>query len=190
MVTLPSHRVLFGLPSFDRAKLLQDAREYFTVTEGRSGPDAVRPALAGQAKRAPAFALVTPGLSKIAYLRLRGDLIKGSVPQLAESRTLGELDLTYLHALILEEKLGIDRAAMDRHVRYTRDWDQTFAELSAPGVQALFLMNSTRLDLLRAVVDEGRLMPDRSTWFHPKLPSGLIVHPVDPAESVRLPSLY
>jgi uncharacterized protein (DUF1015 family) len=185
------HRVLFGLPAFNRETLLRSARDYFTVAEGPlSGPEALRPALLGQSKRGPAFGVVVPGVPKVAFLRIRADLIKASMPQLAESRARGELDVIHLHGLIFNEIFGLALGAEDAHVRYQHDWDQAFAELSNPEVQAVFFMNPVKLDLLRAVVDEGRSMPDHSTWFHPKFPPGLLSDPIDVAEIVRIPSLY
>lgn len=185
------HRVLFGLPAFDREALLKSARDYFTVAEGPlSGPDALRPALLGQSKRGPAFALVVPGLPKVAFLRIRADLIKASMPQLAESRARGELDVTHLHGLVFNEIFGLAPGAENAHLRYRHDWAEAFAELEKPEVQAVFFMNPAKLDLMRAVVDEGRAMPDHSTWFHPKFPLGLVSDPIDVDEIVRVPSLY
>jgi uncharacterized protein (DUF1015 family) len=190
LITLGIHRVLFGLPAFHRERLLTSARDYFTLAEGPlSGPEALRPAVLGQSKRGPAFGLVVPGLPKVAFLRIRGDLIKASMPQLAESRARGELDVIHLHGLIFNEIFGLAPGAEDAHLRYHHDWEQAFAELSNPGVQAVFFMNPAKLDLLRAVVDEGRAMPDHSTWFHPKLPPGLVSDPIDVAEIIRIPSL-
>jgi hypothetical protein len=187
LAPVASHRVLHGLASFDRDDLLRRARDYFTVAEGPlSVPDAVRPALLGQAKKGPAFAMITPGLQKIAYLRIRGDLIKSSMPQLAESRALAELDLSHLHGLVFDELMKLDEA---KHVRHLTDWDKAFAEVSAPGVNAVFLTNPVRFDLFCGVLDEGRVMPPHSVAIQPDPPLG-ITCPVDPAERVELPSLY
>jgi uncharacterized protein (DUF1015 family) len=191
LITLGIHRVLFGLPSFNRETLLRSARDYFTVAEGPlSGLEALRPALLGQSKRGPAFAMVVPGLPKVAFLRIRGDLIKASMPQLAESRARGELDVTHLHGLVFNEIFGLAPGAENAHLRYQHDWERAFAELSNPEVQAVFFMNPAKLDLLRAVVDEGVVMPDHSTCFHPRFPPGLVSDPIDAAESIRIPSLY
>ena len=191
LIGLGIHRVLFGLPAFNRETMLRSARDYFTVAEGPlSGPDALRPALLGQSKRGPAFAVVVPGLPKVAFLRIRADLIKASMPQLAESRARGELDVTHLHGLIFNEIFGLAPGAENAHLRYSHDWEEAFAELSKPEVQAVFFMNPAKLELLRAVVDEGVSMPDHSTWFHPRFPPGLVSDPIDVAETVRVPSPY
>ena len=51
-----------------------------------------------------------------------------------------------------------------------------------PGVQAAFLLNPTRVTDLQSVADAGEVMPQKSTYFFPKLASGLVDYPVrDPA---------
>jgi len=189
LVLLPSHRVVSGLAAFERGDFLARCREFFTVSEGPlAGPHAVRPALHGQRKRGATLALLTPGSSKIAYLRLRGDLIKQSVPALAESRGLGDLDVTLLDGVVLQTLLEIDSVNMPKRVRYVSDWERAFAELETPGVQAVFLVNPTLIEQLCIVADEGRLMPIESATIHPPVTASLVVRALDPNEKVHAPS--
>jgi uncharacterized protein (DUF1015 family) len=193
LVVLATHRVVFGLPSFDRARFLAAAREFFVVTEGpMADPLVVKRALAGHAKRGPSFALVTPGSQTIAYLRVRGDLIVSSVPAMSgQAKELRELDVALLHGLVIETLLGVDRAAQEKqtNLRYAKDWHKAFAELAAPGVQAVFLMNPTLVSQVKAVADTGQVMPQKSTFFYPKIASGLVINPIDPAERVPAPAV-
>jgi len=96
------------------------------------------------------------------------------------------LDVAVLHSLILEDLLGIDRAAQERqtNLRYVKDLAGAFDEARGPGVQAVFLLNPTEVSQLRAVADAGEIMPQKSTYFFPKLASGLLLDPIDPAEEV------
>ncbi len=188
LVVLPTHRVVHGLPSFDRASFLSRAREYFTVSEGpMADPLVVKRALAGHGKRGPTFALLTPGYDTIAYLRVRGDLVVSSVAAMAgQAKELLQLDVALLHGLVIESLLGIDRAAQEKqtNLRYSKDTVKAFDELRAPGVQAIFLMNPTLVSQVKAVADVGEVMPQKSTFFFPKIASGLVVNPIDPAERV------
>jgi uncharacterized protein (DUF1015 family) len=94
---------------------------------------------------------------------------------------LRRLDVTILHALVLERILGIDRAAQEKQVnlRYVKDLGQALREAGEPGVQAAFLLNPTRVADLKSVADAGEVMPQKSTYFFPKLASGLVVQPLD-----------
>ncbi len=188
LVVFATHRVLYGLPTFDRASFLQRSREFFTVTEGpMADPAVVKRALGGYVKRGPTVALVCPGHDRIAYLRVRGDLIVSSVPAMAGPKVLAELDVALLHGLVFETLLGIDRAAQEKqtHLRYVKDWQKAFAELSQPGVQGVFLMNPTPVKQVKAVADAGEVMPQKSTFFYPKIASGLVINPIDPNEIVE-----
>ena len=51
-------------------------------------------------------------------------------------------------------------------------------------MQAVFLLNPTRVAQLQAVADAGEVMPQKSTFFFPKLASGLVLNPIAPAEEV------
>ena len=144
----------------------------------------VRAALAERGERAPSFALATA--DKVAYLTLRRDVDLSGVPSLAGPQVLRELDVTVLHALCIEQILGIDRAAQEKqtNLRYVKDTAQALAEARAPGVQAVFVMNPTRVSQVKAVSDAGEVMPQKSTFFYPKLASGLVLNPLIPSELV------
>ncbi len=187
LVVFATHRVLHGLPAFDRASLLARAKEFFTVSTGPlASPQVVKQALAGHGKRGPTVALACPGAGEIAYLRLRGDLIVSSVPAMQGPKELHGNDVALLHGLLLETLLGISREAQEKqtNLRYVKDWQKAFDELQAPGVQAIFLMNPTPVAQVKAVADAGQVMPQKSTFFFPKIASGLVLNPIDPAEEV------
>src|SRR5207248_5717951 len=128
----------------------------------------------------PAFALVSGSRAFLAVLRAGQD---ESVPAPAPVR---RLDVAVLHLLILEELLGIDRAAQERqtNLRYVKDLAGAFEEARRNDVQAVFLLNLTGVAQLQAVADAGEIMPQKSTYFFPKLASGLLLNPIDPAEEI------
>ncbi|HEY2369493.1 MAG TPA: hypothetical protein VGH87_24010, partial [Polyangiaceae bacterium] len=114
---------------------------------------------------------------------------------LASHPTLGPLhpslrttDVAALHSGVLEDILGISQAAQaaKTNIRYPQDARVALAELRAgkDGAQALFLMTATRVAQVRAVAEAGEVMPQKSTFFHPKVPTGLAIHTLDPSRSV------
>jgi uncharacterized protein (DUF1015 family) len=108
------------------------------------------------------------------------------LPSLRGPAVLRTLDVTLLHALVLEDILGIDRAAQERqtHLGYVKDTAAALAEARRDGVQAVFLMNPTPVAHVKAVADAGEVMPQKSTFFYPKLASGLVLNPIVPSEEV------
>ena len=175
LVILPTHRVVHGLPQFQLSRFLERLRQRFAVEKMNASAGDLRTALA---QRERSFLLASGG--EIMLL----SLLPGAEPALAGPEPLRGLDVPILHALILEEILGIDRAAQERqmNLRYLKDFDAALEESRRPDVQAVFLLNPTRIAQLKAVADGGEVMPQKSTFFFPKLASGLVLDPIDPLE--------
>jgi uncharacterized protein (DUF1015 family) len=119
-------------------------------------------------------------------LSLLRDVNLDDVPALKGPEVLRTLDVTLLHALVIEEILGIDRAAQESqtNLRYVKDTGAALALAKDSGVQAVFLMNPTPVAHVKAVADAGEVMPQKSTFFYPKLASGLVINPIVPTEEV------
>ena len=92
------------------------------------------------------------------------------------------LDLTVLHKLILEGLLGIDkeRLARGENIQYLKDTpsaiDESIAQVDAGQKQAAFFMNPVKIKELKAVTDTGERMPQKATYFFPKVYSGLTIY--------------
>jgi|SRR5579883_3046762 len=193
LVVFPTHRVLRALPGFNPHKLLEAAEPYFLVREVRTNDrpedrDMVRTELAREGARGPSFAIAAQGWpNRVAILRLRPDLDLDGIAAMPRAPSLRVLDVTVLHAIVFETILGIDRAAQEKqtNLRYVKDWNQAIDEISTnTDVQAIFFMNPTRVDQVKAVADAGEVMPQKSTFFFPKIASALVINPIDPEEEI------
>jgi uncharacterized protein (DUF1015 family) len=190
LVVFPTHRVLHGLAGFDRDRLLESAKRYFAIAE-YALPD-LKARLSEAGLKGPAFAMASAGQSSAHVFQLRPDIDLDSIAAMPRAPSLRALDVTILHAIVLETLLGIDKAAQEKQTNlgYVKDWDKAIAELksskdeSGNAVQAVFLMNPTKVSQVKAVADAHEVMPQKSTFFYPKIASGLVVNPVDPAEEV------
>lgn len=97
------------------------------------------------------------------------------------STAVGKLDLAILHAALLQDRLGIDAeavAAGDR-LAYTRDEADARRAVDAGEAQAAILVRPTRLEQLAAVAMAGDVMPQKSTYFYPKLLTGMVFNPLE-----------
>ncbi|MGZ6124330.1 MAG: DUF1015 domain-containing protein [Myxococcales bacterium] len=178
LAVLATHRVVHSLPSFDLEGALRRAGQFFTSDEQRPGDaEAVRAELARRGQKAPTLGLVSGGRMFFLSLRPDADLAE-AVPGPAVAR---RLDVTLLHSLLLERILGIDRAAQEKqtNLRYVKDFGQALRDAGGAGAQAVFLLNPTRVEDLKSVADAGEVMPQKSTYFFPKLASGLVIHSVE-----------
>ena len=94
------------------------------------------------------------------------------------------LDLAVLHTAILGDLLGIDAEAIaaGTHLAYTRSVPDAIAAVTRGDARAAILVRPTRLAELAAVANAGEVMPQKSTYFHPKLLTGMVFNPVEGAE--------
>jgi len=94
--------------------------------------------------------------------------------------TVRRLDVAILDAFVLRHLLGIDcaKAAQDGQLAYTHDDEEALAAVRG-GANAVFLLRRPRMSEVEAVSAAGETMPQKSTYFYPKLLTGLVFHPLD-----------
>lgn len=169
LVVLPTHRVLFGLDGFSAKKTLDALSGTFTSREIHV--DEMDAALAEAS--APSFVFYADGAAHLLTLS-DPSAMSSAVPE--RSDAYRSLDVAVLHSLILEPCFGIDRENMARgeNLRYTRDAAEAIAEVDAGAAQAAFIINPTRVRQIKDVALAGDKMPQKSTYFYPKIITGLL----------------
>jgi uncharacterized protein (DUF1015 family) len=187
MVVLPTHRILHSVEGFTPAGLLDKVRAYFIVDKipgGASKAKAIRDAVATTPNHQPGFAVVFPGEADAWRLTL--DPQANTLALGLATKTIAKLDVTLLHALVLERVLGITPAAQEAqtNLRYVKDTGKALAEAGKPGTQAVFIMSASGVDKVKQVSDAGEIMPQKSTYFFPKIASGLVIAKIDPDEDL------
>jgi len=187
LVIYPTHRLLRGVPGLRVADLLARLEPYFEVTPVEE--DIRRPTgrawaisrLSEHLGKSSAFLVVTAedGRARLLVLRDGADLSRLRLPA---DQNLRALDVSILHGAVLEGAIGLSRASQDRqeNLAYVRDAGEAVARTLGGEFQAAFLLNPTPMWQVQAVADAGLTMPQKSTWFHPKIPSGLVMRAVDP----------
>ena len=87
-----------------------------------------------------------------------------------------------LHKLALEGALGLSEEDIrdQKHLRYVRDAREAVNQVRE-GANVAFLMNPVRMEQLRDIAFDGRMMPQKSTDFYPKLLSGLVAYSLEEA---------
>ncbi len=94
------------------------------------------------------------------------------------SDAYSDLDVSILHSFVLENALGIDKENMANQVnlRYTRSLDEAIESVQGGKATAAFLINATKVSQIKAVSLAGDKMPQKSTYFYPKLKTGLVMN--------------
>ena len=95
----------------------------------------------------------------------------------AGSKVWRSLDVNVLQYAVLREALGL--ADDGYEVEYTEDVDRAFREVESGRWPLAFLLNATRVDEILAVADAEERMPSKSTYFYPKLATGLVLNPLE-----------
>ncbi len=119
------------------------------------------------------LALYTKGIYYI--LTLKDEQVMDKLAS-DHSKTWRTLDVSILHKLILEEFLGINEKNLEDHVKYTRVDAEAIQQVDEGKYDFSFLINATKIDQLKAIADAGEHMPQKSTYFLPKMLSGLVMY--------------
>ncbi|AIE85454.1 hypothetical protein OP10G_2086 [Fimbriimonas ginsengisoli Gsoil 348] len=168
LVLLPTHRIVAKLP-FGHDETLARLSTAFDIRETHSSRlfDALGH---GQVEGRRTFGLAMEGgLGYVLTPKDEATLMEGVSSE--ESDRLRGLDVTVLHSLIFERLLGL--TGLDQ-ISYTRDPMEAI-RAADQGAAASFLMNAPTVDDMRAIALGGERMPQKSTYYFPKVLSGLVM---------------
>ena len=170
LAVLATHRVIYGAGR-DPAGLLDAWRRWFDV--GRVAPCADRlERLAELGRDRTACLVACPDASDLSLV-MKPDAPLDSVPELARSPAVAALDVARVEVLVVQPLLRADTATPT--ITYTPDARQAFDAVRRGGAAAAVLLNPTRVEQVLAVADAGEVMPPKSTYFAPKVPSGIVL---------------
>ena len=145
------------------------------------GPESLLAALRAELGAEPAASAEPPAKGTICVC-LNGSWYSVELPESSRSSVSDQLDVARLGEHLLEPLLGIEDPRRDPNIGFVGGGRGTRALeeiVSSGGAQMAISMYPTRIEELAEVSDAGELMPPKSTWFEPKLRSGLLVHVFD-----------
>ncbi len=179
LLILPTHRLVFGLPSFSAERFLTEARKFFSVEEADSGVDAARATAILQKAGYTGTALLAVTAEHVFLLHSPKDLGPAWFGKVSLRQQ--DLDVVQLHKCLLEGVLRISEEAIrnQENVSYCRDAAEALAQVRSGKAQIAFLMNPVRMEQLRDIALAGEVMPQKSTDFYPKLLSGLTIYALE-----------
>ena len=181
----PTHRVVHSVEGFDFSDLRRrlDETDYFAVDELEpellEDFDRLRQELEAAGQDNSAFAMVSGDGQDGFWVRFTGDETEDFFDQTVPD-TVRRLDVSILHDGILEDMLGIDRAAQEAysHLSYVKSWHNAHDALADEKTQMVVFMNPTPVEQVNEVCLSGGKMPQKSTYFFPKILSGLAINPL------------
>jgi uncharacterized protein (DUF1015 family) len=177
LVVLPTHRLVRNIPAGRLEELYLLLERYFTI-EPVIPNEIVARMRVEQGSRIHRFGLVQPGRSWVLTLRDLG-LMDAAVE--GYSSVWKQLDVSILQVLVLERSLGIPAASLATtpNIGYTRDPNEALHAVQSGEWQLALLLNPPSAEEVRRVASVGEKMPPKSTYFYPKLWSGLLLRTLD-----------
>jgi uncharacterized protein (DUF1015 family) len=179
LVILPTHRVVTLPTAPDWADVLNALAHDFEVIAVPPRADLT------MAITTPCEGAVTLGAylgQAGAYvLRLRDVERARKAAHTSQEAELADLDVSVLQNLVLEKRLGVTREmlAHSNALSYTIHEAEARQMVDAGGAHAAFLLNATTMEQIWSASLRDVTMPQKSTYFYPKLLTGLVLNPLD-----------
>lgn len=189
LVVLATHRLAYNLTDFHMTALIESLGRDFEIVEfafddGPGSKEQAEQKMLAQMKHEhagdhTAFGIYGVGRAFYTAILKEKKIMDSVVPEM--SQAWRELDVSILHKLILEKLLGIDdeKLARGENLAYVKDTpnaiSRSIAEVDAGKKQVAFFMNPVKMRQLKLVTDAGERMPQKSTYFYPKMYTGLTI---------------
>ena len=188
LTILATHRLVENLENFQFGKLIEELKKNFDITEFRFETPAAKvdarqkmSAMMERAQNENRNAFGIYGGNGAFYVAVLKD--KRTMDSVAAdmSGAWKSLDVSVLHKLVLEKLLGIGQVEQARggYIEYVKDTgsaiDELIAKVDTGSKQIAFFVNPPKMQQLVTVTDAGEKMPQKSTYFYPKMNTGLTI---------------
>ena len=175
LTVFPTHRLIRGLDDQRRAVLRGALERDFEISEVPLEEIAPAPG-SGPLE----LGYIDSWHGRPLRLKLREQAIADAALA-GRSQAYRELDTGVLETLVLNDALGLsdDDISHFNGLFYARDTAEALAKVSSGEFEAAFLMRPTPVDQVRDVAAAGENMPPKSTFFYPKLLTGLLLNPLE-----------
>ncbi len=183
LVILPAHRLLKSVGRREIQKALETARRYFEISAYAFTPDD-RQAVQDRFLRAldegadrHCIGVYAHGAAVFYLLALRpgimDDLFRDELDP-----SLRPLDVSVLTRLVFMKILGFDHQRLDddQLIGYASTADKALNAIDTARFDVAFLLNPTRIEQVQEVAHKGLIMPRKSTYFYPKVKSGMVMN--------------
>lgn len=189
MIVLATHRLVYGLTDFNTEKLLEGLKTNFDITgysfdsedtKQQAKNKMLQQIKAESERNKNAYGIYTgDGSFRVAVLK-DSSVMDTAVSD--KSKPYRRLEVSVLHKLILENLFGIGEKelAAKSNLEYVKDTpnaiDDTIDRVDAGRIQAAFFTNPEKMKMIQQVADAGEKMPQKSTFFFPKIYTGITIY--------------
>lgn len=193
LAILPAHRLLCRIGLTDPEELEMALCKFFDIQKFNFDPAGERHtrraftrALDMEGRRGSALGLYTK-LARTYYLLKPRSQRPGRTALDVWPETLRKLDTVVMTSLIFQEILGMSDEDLDDadRIAYTSKVDEAIRRVDEGRADLAGILNPTPMEQVQAVAEEGLIMPRKSTYFYPKVQTGLVFNTIDPFEEIE-----
>ena len=184
---LPIHRLVSNLSNFDKKKIIKKAGEFFNIEKlslNESDEKTVKQKLFSdmkeRGKKEHIFGMYL-GNDEYLLLTLKDEDVLDRLITNSRHPSWKKLDVTILHTLLIEKVLGVSEKnlAEQKNITYTISEDEAIKDVKAGKYQIALFLNPTKIEEVKDVATAGEKMPQKSTFFYPKLLTGLVMNKLE-----------
>ena len=168
----PTHRMVNHVENFDVENFLKGIEVNFCV-DRHQGVSSIKPTLAEyyqQGRKVTAW-YVGDDTWYLLKLRSSSNAMEEIMPDC--SKALKNLDISILHQLVIDRVMHSNN---EDCVTYTRSFTEAIAAVDEGKCKCCFILNPTRIQDIKDIVDANEKMPQKSTYFYPKPTTGLVMN--------------
>lgn len=173
LLMLPTHRVIRSFGSLPKPEFVKRLRDYFECKP--FPPRELFPALERRPQEEKVFGIIL-GKEESFLLHLKNPRRILSKLPLGKPPLWYELEANLLTHFIFRKLWGLSEEEGDQFVEYTRSAEEASRRVTEGRAEAAFLMRPVEVDMIQKLADTGERMPQKTTYFYPKLASGLFFY--------------
>ena len=185
LLIFPTHRII--TKNIDKNVIVDSVKKYFNMDEyefNSSNKEEVKAKflqkIEDEAQKQISMGLYLKGENKFYVLKLREN-VDDILNEYKVPEVLKTLDLIVLHKAIISKELGYtqeEQMAQDG-ILYIKQEEEAFDMIDSRKAEASFIMAYPKIQDIKKISEAGERMPQKSTYFYPKLLSGLVINPLD-----------
>ncbi len=184
LVILPTHRVFPDIPLESSLKFLEKASEFFEVESFSTTEEGIHGFLQVQEENAKEgrnfIGFTYHGSNNLYLLKPKLEKLYTFFKSINLEEVFWDIDVVILDKLIFNHLMSIDHRLLEdeKKICFSHDTVKAIKEVLEGKYKTGFLINPTRIDQVVKVASRCLVMPHKSTYFYPKVVSGLVIYPM------------
>jgi len=193
LVILPTHRLVKKI-NFNLNEFIRKAKEFFEIESIPTNPELdyqvrkkILSTMKNESTKHYLFAMFSKIQDSYFIFRLKDFNLLDKVMEKSFFPALRKLDANIMEVLVFQTILGINcnNPEHEEKIKFVHTDDEAINMVRSGEYEVAFLVNPTRIEQVKEIVAQGEKMPQKSTYFFPKLLSGLVINQIVPDEKIE-----